>query len=139
VLKALDDPLLTVLGHPTGRLLLAREPYAIDLRAVIEKAAHVGAAIELNADPHRLDIDWRACRIAAEVGAQVSIGPDAHSPQGFENLEIGVAIARKGWLTREHVLNTRSAADVLRFAAARREPSRAVASAPLAPRRMRLS
>lgn len=119
VLKALDDPHLTVLGHPTGRLLLAREPYAIDLRAVMEKASDVGVAIELNADPHRLDIDWRACRLAAECGAVVSIGPDAHSPQGFEHLEMGVAIARKGWLAAENVLNTRHVDDVLAFARAR--------------------
>jgi DNA polymerase (family 10) len=123
VLKALDDPHLTILGHPTGRLLLTREPYAIDLEAVIAKAGRVGVAIELNADPHRLDIDWRACRIAAEQGTLVSIGPDAHSPQGFENLELGVAQARKGWLGAANVLNTRSADDVLAFARARRSPA----------------
>jgi DNA polymerase (family 10) len=120
VLKALDDPHLTILGHPTGRLLLAREPYDIDLHAVIEKAGAVGVAVELNADPHRLDIDWRACRIAAASGALVSIGPDAHSPQGFDNLDMGVAVARKGWLSPTQVLNTRSATEVLAFAAARR-------------------
>jgi DNA polymerase (family 10) len=80
----------------------------------------VGVAIELNADPHRLDIDWRACRIAAETGTMVSIGPDAHSPQGFDNLELGVAIARKGWLSAANVLNTRSADEVMAFASARR-------------------
>lgn len=121
VLKALDDPHLTILGHPTGRLLLTREPFAIDLEAVIEKAGRVGVAIELNADPHRLDIDWKACRIAAGKGTMVSIGPDAHSPHGFENLELGTAIARKGWLEPRHVLNTRSADEVLAFARARRE------------------
>ncbi|MEQ1690874.1 MAG: PHP domain-containing protein [Gemmatimonas sp.] len=120
VLKALDDPHLTILGHPTGRLLLAREPYEIDLRAVISKAGTVGVAVELNADPHRLDIDWRACRIAAACGTMVSIGPDAHSPQGFDNLALGIAIARKGWLSAANVLNTRTADVVLAFAAARR-------------------
>jgi DNA polymerase (family 10) len=120
VLKALDDPHLTILGHPTGRLLLTREPYAIDLAAIIEKAGRVGVAIELNADPHRLDIDWKACRMAAENGTMVSIGPDAHSPQGFDNLALGTAIARKGWLEPRHVLNTRSAEEVLAFARARR-------------------
>ena len=124
VLKALDNPYLTILGHPTGRLLLAREAYAIDIRAVIEKAAIVGVAVELNADPHRLDIDWRACRIAAECGTMVSIGPDAHSPQGFDNLAMGVAIARKGWLSTSQVLNTRSTADILAFALARRDVGR---------------
>ena len=122
VLKALDDPHLTILGHPTGRLLLAREPYDIDLQAVIEKAGAVGVAVELNADPHRLDIDWRACRIAVACGALVSIGPDAHSPSGFDNLAMGVAVARKGWLSSAQVLNTRSASEVLAFAAARRSP-----------------
>lgn len=120
VLKALDDPHLTILGHPTGRLLLARESYAINLEAVIAKASRVGVAVELNADPHRLDIDWRACRIAVAHGTMVSIGPDAHSPQGFDNLSLGVAIARKGWLSADQVLNTRSVADVLAFASARK-------------------
>ncbi len=130
VLKALDDPHLTILGHPTGRLLLTREPYAIDLSAIIEKAGAVGVAVELNADPHRLDIDWRACRIAQEKGALVSIGPDAHSPQGFEHLELGIASARKGWLTPSDVLNTRTANEVLAFARARREAAAGNAPAP---------
>ncbi|GAB1342553.1 PHP domain-containing protein [Gemmatimonas sp.] len=120
VLKALDDPHLTILGHPTGRLLLTREAFEIDLDAIIAKAGKVGVAIELNADPHRLDIDWKACRIAADQGTMVSIGPDAHSPQGFDNLELGTAIARKGWLEPRHVLNTRTADEVLAFARARR-------------------
>lgn len=121
VLKALDDPHITILGHPTGRLLLTREPYAIDLEAVIAKAGAVGVAIELNADPHRLDIDWRACRIARAHGTLVSIGPDAHSPAGFENLEIGVAMARKGGLTAADVLNARDVRTVQAFARARRD------------------
>lgn len=123
VLKSLDDPHLTILGHPTGRLLLTREPYAIDIDAVIEKAGAVGVAVELNADPHRLDIDWRACRIARERGTLVSIGPDAHAPQGFEHLELGIATARKGWLGAQNVLNTRTADEVLAFARARRNPT----------------
>ncbi len=120
VLKALDDPHLTILGHPTGRLLLTREPYAIDLPEVIRKAGNVGVAIELNADPHRLDIDWRACKLAHDAGTLVSIGPDAHSPQGLDHLNMGVAVARKGWLTPADVLNSRTADDVLAFARARR-------------------
>lgn len=123
VLKALDDPHLTILGHPTGRLLLAREPYAIDIDAVIEKAGENGVAVELNADPHRLDIDWRACRIARTRGTMVSIGPDAHSPQGLDHLELGVAVARKGGLGAMNVLNSRSVHDVLAFARARKSIS----------------
>jgi DNA polymerase (family 10) len=120
VLRALDDPHLTILGHPTGRLLLARDAYAIDVDAVIEKAAEVGAAVELNADPRRLDLDWRYVRRAKERGVTVAIGPDAHSVAALDNVEVGVGLARKGWLERGDVLNARSAAEVLAFARARR-------------------
>lgn len=120
VLKALDDPHITILGHPTGRLLLTREPYAIDMQAIIRKAGAVGVAIELNADPHRMDIDWRMCRMAKQCGTIVSIGPDAHSPQGLENAALGIATARKGWLEAGDILNSRSALQVLEFARARR-------------------
>jgi DNA polymerase (family 10) len=125
VLKALDDPHLTVLGHPTGRLLLTREPYAIDMHAVIDKAAESGVAIELNADPHRLDLDWRLCREAKNRGVTIEIGPDAPSTQGLDNVAVGVGIARKGWLEAGDVLNARSADDVVAFARARREGERA--------------
>jgi DNA polymerase (family 10) len=125
VLKALDDPHITILGHPTGRLLLTREPYAIDMEAIIEKAGAVGVAVELNADPHRVDIDWHLCRIAKRYGTTVSIGPDAHSPQGLENAALGVAIARKGWLEASDVLNSRTAPELLEFARARRSAAAA--------------
>lgn len=121
VLKALDDPRLTILGHPTGRLLLTREPYAIDMHAVIDKAGEAGVAIELNADPHRLDLDWRLCRRAKERGVAIEIGPDAHSTHGLDNVAIGVGVARKGWLGAEDVLNARDVDGVLAFARARRE------------------
>jgi len=120
VLRAMDDPRLTILGHPTGRLLLTREPYAIDLEAVIEKAADTGAVIELNADPHRLDVDWRHCRMAKEMGVPIEIGPDAHSESGLHNVEIGVGMARKGWLEAKDVFNTRSAAQIVKFAREKR-------------------
>jgi DNA polymerase (family 10) len=131
VLKALDDPHVTVLGHPTGRLLLTREPFAVNMHEVIAKAGAVGVAVELNADPHRLDIDWRLCRVAREHGTLVSIGPDAHSPQGLDHITLGVGIARKGWLSAANVLNSRSAEAVLAFARARRDgrnPSDALAA-----------
>jgi DNA polymerase (family X) len=119
VLTALDNPHLTVLGHPTGRLLLTREPYAIDMRAVLEKAGEVGVAVELNADPHRLDLNWRLLRTAKAHGVAVEIGPDAHSIHGLDNTEIGVGIARKGWLEASDVLNARGVEDVLAFARGR--------------------
>jgi DNA polymerase (family X) len=120
VLAALDDPHLTILGHPTGRLLLTREPYAIDMQPVLEKAAAVGVAVELNADPHRLDLDWRLLQEAKRLGVQVEIGPDAHSPHGLDNVTLGVGIARKGWVEKGDVLNARDAEGVLEFARKRR-------------------
>jgi DNA polymerase (family X) len=120
VLRALDDSHLTILGHPTGRLLLSREAYAIDLDAVLAKAGEVGVAVELNADPHRLDLDWRHIPAARAYGATIEIGPDAHSPGGLDHMTTGVGIARKGGLAARDVLNARSADDVVAFARARR-------------------
>ncbi|MBA2683018.1 MAG: DNA polymerase/3'-5' exonuclease PolX [Gemmatimonadaceae bacterium] len=113
VLRALDDPHVTILGHPTGRLLLSREAYAIDMEAVIAKAAAKGVAIEINADPHRLDLDWRHCQLAKSLGCSFEIGPDAHSTRGLQNMEFGVGIARKGWLEARDVLNTLSAEEIV--------------------------
>jgi DNA polymerase (family 10) len=123
VCRALEDPHVTILGHPTGRLLLTREPYAIDMHAVIEQAAETGTAIELNADPHRLDLDWRLCARAKARGVPIEIGPDAHSTHGLDNVEIGVGIARKGWLASSDILNTRDAEGILAFSRRRRERS----------------
>ncbi len=120
VLAAFDDPHLTILAHPTGRLLLSREPYALDVEAVLEKAAQVGAAVELNADPHRLDLDWRYCRRAKELGVTIEIGPDAHSTPGLDNVHFGVGMARKAWLEAGEILNARSADEVIAFARRRR-------------------
>jgi DNA polymerase (family 10) len=120
VLRALDDPFLTILAHPTGRLLLSREPYAIDVDAVIEKAADVGVAVELNADPHRLDLDWRHLIEAKRRGATVALGPDAHSVNALDNVHVGVGMARKGWLEASDLLNARDAAGVIDFARSRR-------------------
>ena len=120
VLRALDEPFLTILAHPTGRLLLSREPYAIDVDAVIEKAAHVGVAVELNADPRRLDLDWRHLIEAKRRGATVALGPDAHSVNSLDNVVIGVGMARKGWLEASDLLNTRNARGIVDFARSRR-------------------
>jgi DNA polymerase (family 10) len=121
VLRAMDDPHMTILAHPTGRLLLSRDAYAIDIEAVLQKAADVGVAIEVNADPHRMDLDWRYLHRARELGVTIEIGPDAHSRGGLEWTELGVAMARKGWLEPDDVLNTRDAADVVAFAKRRRQ------------------
>ena len=116
VLRALEEPFLTILAHPTGRLLLSREPYALDVEAVIEKATEVGVAVELNADPHRLDLDWRHLITAKRRGAIVALGPDAHSVQALDNVALGVGMARKGWLEASDLLNARDADDVIAFA-----------------------
>ena len=120
MLAAMDNPYLNIIGHPTGRLLLSRDPYGVDLDAVIEKAAATGVALEINADPHRLDLDWRVLRRAREAGAAVSIGADAHNAAGIRNVDYGVAMARKGWLGPDDVLNARPLEGFLAHAARRR-------------------
>ncbi|MDB4898571.1 MAG: hypothetical protein JWN53_379, partial [Gemmatimonadetes bacterium] len=124
VLRALDDPFLSVLGHPTGRLLLSRDAYAIDMDPVLEKAGDNGVAVELNADPHRLDLDWRLIPRALECGAKIEIGPDAHSTHSLDNVALGVGMARKAGVERGDVLNAGTADDVLAFARARRARKR---------------
>lgn len=104
--RAMRSRLVTMLGHPTGRLLLQREGYPVDLNKVIEVAAETGTWIELNASPFRLDLDWRWWRRAAEVGVKCVINPDAHSVEQLGYLKLGVKAARKGWLRREDVVNT---------------------------------
>jgi len=120
ILKAMDDPTMTILGHPTGRLLLSRDPYPLDLDAVFARAAARGVAIEINADPQRLDLDWRLLQRARNAGVSISIGADAHGTAQLHHMEFGIGIARKGWLSADAVLNTRSAEEFLSFAARRR-------------------
>ena len=105
MLAAMDSPHLTIIGHPTGRLLLSRDPYGLDLDAVIEKAAATGVALEVNADPHRLDLDWRVARRARDGGVAISIGADAHNVAGIANVEFGIGAARKAWLGASDVVN----------------------------------
>lgn len=120
MLAAMDNPYLTIIGHPTGRLLLSRDPYGIDLDAIIEKAARHDVALEINADPHRLDLDWRVLRRVRSGGVMISIGADAHSIPGIGNVDFGVGMARKGWLGPDDILNARSVEEFTAFARRRR-------------------
>lgn len=105
IIRAISNPYVTMLGHLTGRLLTTRDPYKVDIPAVIEAAAETGTIIELNANPHRLDMDWRWWPLAKEKGVKCAINPDAHSVRGLQDLAFGIRIARKGWLTRDDVVN----------------------------------
>jgi DNA polymerase (family 10) len=122
LLTAMDNPYLNIIGHPTGRLLMARDPYPLDLDAVFAKAAATGVAIEINADPHRLDLDWRLAARARDAGADISIGADAHGVAGLSNVTYGIDMARKAWLTAERIPNTKSATEFVAWAK-RRRPS----------------
>ncbi len=113
VIRALANPYVTMLGHPTGRLLLSREGYRIDMRKVVNAAKEYGKVVEVNANPHRLDLDWRMCRYAKEQGVKVSINPDAHATDGLEDVPFGVNVARKGGLEPSDVVNTRDAEDIV--------------------------
>jgi DNA polymerase (family X) len=105
IIRAISNPHVTMLGHLTGRLLLSREAYQVDVPAVIEAAAATGTIIELNASPWRLDMDWRWWPLAKEKGVRCAINPDAHHTGQLQNLWHGVGAARKGWLTRQDVVN----------------------------------
>jgi DNA polymerase (family X) len=105
VIRAISNPFVTMLAHPTGRLLLKREGYAIDIPAVLEAAAETGTWIELNAAPKRLDLDWRWWPLAKEKAVRCVINPDAHRTARLQDLWFGIGAARKGWLTKEDVVN----------------------------------
>ncbi|WP_269524468.1 DNA polymerase/3'-5' exonuclease PolX [Coraliomargarita parva] len=115
VIRAIEHPATTMLGHPTGRLLLRREGYRIDLQKVIDAAIANRVIIEINAHPRRLDMDWRLWRRAAERGLMCAINPDAHATEGLAYYRAGVNIARKGWLEPEQILNCRDCAGVQRW------------------------
>ena len=105
IIRAISNPFVTILAHPTGRLLLQREPYVVNLPAIIEAAAEAGTWIEINAAPKRLDLDWRWWPLAKEKGVKCVINPDAHRAERLQDLWFGIGVARKGWLTKEDVVN----------------------------------
>src|SRR6202043_4146619 len=105
MVRAMENPFVTMLAHPTGRLLLKREPYKIDVPEILDAAARTGTWIELNAAPKRLDLDWRWWPMAKQKGAKCVINPDAHRAERLQDLWFGIGIARKGWLTKADVVN----------------------------------
>jgi DNA polymerase (family 10) len=105
MIRAMENPFVTMLAHPTGRLLLKREPYKIDVPKILDAAARIGTWIELNAAPKRLDLDWRWWPMAKQKGVKCVINPDAHRTERLQDLWFGIGIARKGWLTKDDVMN----------------------------------
>jgi DNA polymerase (family 10) len=120
ICRALESPYLDILGHPTGRLLLTREPYAVDMEQVLACAAKHNKDIELNAHPYRLDIDWRLLPQAKKMGIKIAICPDAHSTKELEYTFYGLGAARKGWLEKKDVLNCLTADELKAYFLKRR-------------------
>jgi DNA polymerase (family X) len=112
MVHAMEHPLVDAIGHPTGRLIGRREPYALDLEAVIEAAARTGTFLEINANPNRRDLPDRYARLAAEAGVPILIDSDAHGVETLEKIRFGVATARRGWLGPEQIANTRPWAEL---------------------------
>jgi DNA polymerase (family 10) len=120
MLRAISNPYVDIIGHPTGRILLGREGYVLDIEAVIDAAAEHGTCIEINAHPSRLDLDWRYLHRARDKGIKIPIDPDAHVISGLDDMRFGVGIARKGWLRASDVLNTLTTDALLDFFRSRR-------------------
>ncbi len=115
VLKAIENPYTSILGHPTGRLLLARPGFPLQMSKILDACKANGVSIELNASPYRLDLDWRYIYEAMDKGLFVSINPDAHAIAGLQDMEWGVKVGRKGGLLKELTLNALSLADIKKF------------------------
>jgi DNA polymerase (family 10) len=115
MLRAMEHPLVDVIGHPTGRLIERREAYALDLDRIIEKAVETGTFLEINANPDRRDLNDVYAKAAAEAGVTLLVNSDAHWPRTLKNMRYGVATARRAWLTAEQVGNTRPWAELERL------------------------
>ena len=120
LIRTIENKYTTMLGHPTGRIIQGRDGYDVDLYSVIRKMGELNddgifKAIELNASPYRLDLDWRMCQFAKKCGVPVSINPDAHDLSGLKDIHYGIEIARKGWLENDDVLNTKNSDEVAKL------------------------
>lgn len=120
IVRAVSNPYVTMLGHSTGRLLLRRDGYKVDLEAVLQAAARHGTMIEINANPRRLDLDWVHCKRAKALGVKLVINPDAHSTEEFANNRYGIDVARRGWLEKKDVFNTLPVGEVKKALSERR-------------------
>jgi len=118
-MSAARNPHVDIIGHPSGRLIGRREPYDVDLEVLIDICAETGTALEINANPARLDLDDVHARRALERGVWLTINTDAHQPENFDLLPYGIATARRGWVTPERVLNCLSLAELLEHLKAR--------------------
>lgn len=117
MIRAIEDDTFTILGHPTGRILGGRDGYEVDLHKVLRRMGELNAegqlkAVEINASPYRLDLDWRLCKFARDQGVPIAINPDAHTTQGLKDVWFGVQIARKGWLAEADILNCRTGVEL---------------------------
>lgn len=115
IIRAMDNPYVSILGHPSGRLINEREPYQIDMEKILFAAFDRGCFLELNAHPDRLDLNDQHCRMAKDIGVKLAINSDAHSVQGLSNIKYGIDQARRGWLEKDDVINTRKATDLLKL------------------------
>jgi DNA polymerase (family 10) len=123
VLEAIENPLVDCIGHLTGRMLLRREPYPINVELVAQAAARTGTMLEINGNPNRRDLSERHARLAAEAGAMIVLNTDAHRVSTLDNIEYGLATARRAWLTKEQIANTRGWREFARLRKRSRRPS----------------
>jgi len=114
VIRAIRNRYVDILGHPTGRLLLGRDGYSIDMEKIFTAASEDGVHIEINCNPHRLDLDWRYCRAARDKGCRFVICPDGHEAEGVADVRFGINVARKGWLTKQDIVNSLSVENFLK-------------------------
>jgi len=121
ILKACKNPFVNVIGHPSGRLIGQRKEYAIDLEKIIRKAKETGTALEINAQPQRMDLNDGAVRAVREAGVMLTISTDSHDLASFDYMELGISVARRGWCSAKHILNTRSWKEIQEFADQKRE------------------
>jgi DNA polymerase (family 10) len=117
IIKAMENPYFNILGHPTGRLINRRKPYAVDLEKVMAAAKGNGCFMELNAQPDRLDLSDEACRLARDMGVKIAVSSDAHDTGGLSYLRLGIDQARRGWLESADVINTSDCHDLLQMMA----------------------